>query len=115
MTRKSRRHARIPFGASVELWKYRNPVHVRAGDLSAGGIFLRTTDDIAEGSFLTIRISLPGDRPFSALCRVVRAQNAGVSRRRGLALTFVDISLKDRARIESYVAQREFVPSASVA
>ena len=106
-SRRHRSHARIPFGGQVELWKYRTPTQFRASDLSAGGIFLRTRDDIAEGSYLTIRIPLPGARPLSALCKVVRSQS-GRSRlsHRGLALSFVDVAPSDRRRIQGYVWER---------
>ena len=105
--RPLRAHARIPFGARVELWKYRTPSPVRAGDLSAGGIFLKTRDEIAEGSYLTLRIPLPTGRPFTALCKVVRQQvGRGAVSHRGLALSFVDIAPRDRERIDAYVRER---------
>ena len=106
-SKRHRRHARIPFGAQIELWKFRTPTPVTAADLSAGGIFLRTREDIAEGSFLTIRIRLAGSRPLSALCKVVRSQSGrSLITRRGLGLSFVDIAPSDRDRIQSYVRER---------
>ena len=104
--RPDRAHARTPFGGRVELWKYRTPQAVTAADISAGGVFLRTRDEIREGSYVTIRIPLPGERPFSALCRVVRQQSGARQRNRGLALAFVDIAPRNRELIASYVAGR---------
>lgn len=105
--RPLRAHARIPFGARVELWKYRTPSPVRAADLSAGGIFLKTREDVAEGSYLTLRIPLPSGRPFTALCKVVRQQvGRGAVSHRGLALSFVDITPRDRVRVQDYVRER---------
>lgn len=108
--RPHRRHVRVPFGAPVELWRFRAASSVRAADLSAGGVFLRTQEPVQEGSYITIRIALPGTRPFSALCRVVRAQSdRGGVRAPGIALTFVDIAPRDKERIALYVDERSSV------
>ena len=102
-----RAHRRVPFGAHVEFWKNRTPVSLRAGDLSAGGVFVKTDDDLAEGSYVTVRIPLPHGQPVTVLCRVVRQQmGRGAISHRGAALYFVDIAPRDRARIEAYVLER---------
>lgn len=103
-TRRERRHARAPFGAPVELWKQRTPTLVKAVDISRGGLFLSTDEIVGEGSYLTVRIALPGYRRFTAMCRVTRVQcGRGLVRGPGLGLEFIDVSPADKERIDAYV------------
>lgn len=104
--RRERRFERAPFGAQVELWKNRTPTPVTALDISRGGLFLRTTEPIAEGSYLTLRIGLPGGPRFSALCRVIRVQaGGGLLSAPGIGVEFLDVGPREKRAIDDYVTR----------
>ena len=100
----SRRFARAPFGSTVQLWSNRAAKRIKASDISGGGLFLQTDSALPSGSYLTVRIQLPGESGFSALCRVAREDpGRTLIGRRGVALEFIDIGPSNRARILGYV------------
>jgi hypothetical protein len=105
MTRRERTHPRVPYGSTVKVWKARTPEDIRALDLSRGGLFLRTEEDIPAGSYLTLTIELPQGPRFTALCRVAHREDGRI--RRGLGLEFIDVAPKALAAIEEYVTVAE--------
>ena len=107
MQRRNRETQRVPFGAAVDLWKARDPTAVQALDISSGGLFLRTDEQIRQGSYLTLRIQLPGHRAFTAMCRVVRqGLDRALQAHMGVGVEILDIQRSDRRRIERFVADR---------
>ena len=99
-TRKFRRSPRRRLNTAVSLWKNRTPEQVQAKDISATGVFIETAEFIRPGSFLTLTLNLPAQPRFTALCKVVRANNG---RGFGVGLEFVDVKRKDRERIVEFV------------
>ena len=100
----SRRHPRAPFAGTVAMWQQRQPHLVPARNLSANGLYLITDVDLGEGSLLTLRLSLPGQRGMTVLSRVVRTQRGRAPLlSAGLAVEFIDIDPRDRARLAGYV------------
>lgn len=105
ITKMTRRHARALFSGSVAIWRNRQPQLVRAKDLSAGGVFLRTDQQLGEGSLLTLRVSVPGRRGFTVLGKVVRNQYGRAPlKESGIAVEFVDIAPRDRAYLDGFVS-----------
>jgi uncharacterized protein (TIGR02266 family) len=104
---RTRLYERVPFGTRVDLYRSRLPVGVRARDLSAGGLFVETRERLAEGGYVTLRLSLPGQAPFTTMCRVTRVTSGrGLLVPAGAGLAFVDIAPRDRAAIRELVTTR---------
>ncbi|MFH1807708.1 MAG: PilZ domain-containing protein [Pseudomonadota bacterium] len=102
----SRQHSRTTYSGTIAVWRDRQPHLMQARDLSAGGCFLATDERMGEGSLLTLRLSLPGERGMTVLGRVIRNQ-VGLRplKRPGVAIEFLDIRPSDRARVDGYVGR----------
>lgn len=64
-------------------------VYARIGNLSEGGIFLRTSTPLREGARATLRFG--GDQPVEAPARVIWARVEGQGGTPGMGLQFEDI------------------------
>jgi c-di-GMP-binding flagellar brake protein YcgR len=106
-TAEKRTHCRVPYSGRVDYYCWDQRRSAEALEISADGIFLRSSEVLPEGSLITLRLSLPGfARGFTVLGRVVHVVLGGVVRRRGMGVHFLDIAPRDRDRILSYAAQR---------
>jgi uncharacterized protein (TIGR02266 family) len=77
LARRSSR--RVPLSVAVVCRLRGRTLRLRTKDLGAGGLFLKTPDDLPRGTRFTADFSLPdpdergrGQRPISATCEVVR-------------------------------------------
>jgi c-di-GMP-binding flagellar brake protein YcgR len=92
----------------VKFFDWNRPFQAGAEQISASGVFLRTTSELPEGSMLTMRLTIPGlARAFTVLGRVVRTVRGSLLRTPGLGVHFVDIADCDRRALLEYVAVRE--------
>ena len=119
MQRRPRRTERVAFHQELELWHGRSPLPVRATNLSEGGLFIQLSEDAIpgaglpeRGSYLTLRIALPGQERFSALCRVSHVVTEDAAQEKpgakaGLGVRFFDLSLAGKARIQAYLEQAQ--------
>lgn len=71
-------------------------VYARIGNLSEGGLFLRTSTPLVEGSVATLRFG--GERPIEAQARVVWARLEGQGGAPGMGLVFEGV---DADRLET--------------
>lgn len=108
MDADQRKYPRAPLSGTVKVFEWNRPFQAGAEEISASGVFLRTTSVLPEGSMLTMRLSIPGlARAFTVLGRVVRTVRGSLLRAPGLGVHFVDISDSDRRSLLDYVALRE--------
>ncbi len=104
----ARAFPRAPFTSEVTYFEWGHPREARAAEIGGNGMFLRTRDLLPVGSFVTVRLALPGlGRGFTVLSkvvRVVRGGRAGLSPS-GMGLEFVDIGASNRGRVLAYIAR----------
>lgn len=78
-------------------------------NLSRGGIFIATGEEIAAGDVFTVEFSLPGDRGLVYTCRaeVVWKRSAMPGRKlpAGIGLKFIDLPEEDAETIDRWVEQ----------
>ena len=72
---------------------------VQSANIGAGGVLLTTDEPLPPRSLLTLRINMPEGGGFTVLGRVVRTAEA----QRTMAVEFVDILPRERARLDAYV------------
>lgn len=105
----ARSFPRAPFTAAIRYFEWDRPREAHASEISAGGLFLRTRELLPEGSFITLRLLLPGaGHAFTVLGKVVhvmRGSHVG-HKPAGMGVEFLDIGARERCRIEDYVASR---------
>src|SRR4051812_20013604 len=89
--KENRRHARVH--ARVRCWCEGDNVtlYTRVGNVSEGGIFLRTSTPMAPGSRTHLRLELGGAEPCEADATVVWARGAGDVGPPGMGLMFVGL------------------------
>ncbi len=97
---EKRRYPRTAFAVQVD--KEGQPAIGIATDLSAGGMFVETSNPASPGSTLNLRIQLGlGEPPLEVKTEILyTVLNSGMGAR------FVEISPADRQRIEAYLARR---------
>ncbi len=100
---RTRSHPRVPLSSTVDLWVPRTKAPVKARNISAGGLFLDADPLITDGAYLTVRVRVPGEGAFTALCRVTRRVLPHRLSRGGIALEFLDVGPKQRGWLTSYV------------
>jgi|GEM_PF-1486332 len=105
-----RRFPRAPLSAQgllhtgrVQLWTSRRPTLISAANISAGGVFLAMQDAAAPGSYLTLRVDLPGERGFNAMGRVLRRVDGSRTEDNGVAVEFLDLVPSQRSAIQRFV------------
>lgn len=107
MTTNHRQFNRVPMSGPVKFFDWNEPRQAEVTEISAGGVFLRTRESLAEGAMLTLRVTLPGlKRAFTVLGKVVRTVKGGLFAPPGMGVRFVDLSPGDRQTILEYVARR---------
>ena len=107
MTPEHREFTRAPMTGSVRFFEWNEVRSADAVEISASGIFLKTSRLLAEGSMLTLRLTLPGlKRAFTVLGKVVRTVKGGLLAAPGMGVRFMDLQPSDREEILSYVARR---------
>lgn len=100
--------ARAPFTQAVTYYEWDRPRQAAGAEISASGIYLRTTEPLQVGSLLTLRLQLPGGPAFTVLGRVARSIRPafGSLAQAGMGIRFLDISAAGRDAIAGYVAGR---------
>jgi uncharacterized protein (TIGR02266 family) len=99
--------SRAPLTGLVKFFAWSTPQQAEAMEISVEGIFLKTTEPLAEGRLLTLRLQLPdGSQPFTVLGKVVRTVKGSQLRLAGMEVRFVDLAATDRAAIAAYVQRR---------
>jgi uncharacterized protein (TIGR02266 family) len=107
MTPEHREFARAPLTGSVRFFEWNEARAADAVEISASGIFLKTTRLLAEGSMLTLRLTLPGlRRAFTVLGKVVRTVKGGLLVAPGMGVQFMDLQPAERDFIRAYVSRR---------
>jgi type IV pilus assembly protein PilZ len=107
MAPEHREFTRAPLTGPVRFFEWNEARSADAVEISASGIFLKTTRLLAEGSMLTLRLTLPGlRRAFTVLGKVVRTVKGGLLAPAGMGVRFMDLQPADREIILAYVARR---------
>ncbi len=102
-----RRYPRAPLTGTVKFYEWNRPLSADAAEISGNGMFVRTDAALAEGTLVTLRLSIPGaQKGFTVLGRVVRTVRGNRLKPPGLGITFVDIASGDRRSVLEYVARR---------
>ncbi len=88
-------------------------VNARTFDISAGGLFIRTTQLPMEESYLGARLVLPTGRRISCILRVawINDYNASalvINRPPGFGASFLEIGLDDRRAIAEALRRKPF-------
>jgi uncharacterized protein (TIGR02266 family) len=103
-----RAHQRAPLTGAVKFFEWNKARQAEALEISAGGIFLRTKEVLAEGAMVTLRVTLPGLRQaFTVLGKVVRTVRGGLFSQPGMGVRFVDLKPAERSIISNYVMARQ--------
>lgn len=106
-----REFQRAPLSGEVKFYEWDQLRQAVATEISGGGIFLRTSESLPEGSMLTLRVNLPGVRKaFTVLGKVVRTVKGGLMAAPGMGVRFLDLQPTDRASILEYVSTRALTP-----
>jgi hypothetical protein len=105
--RGQREFPRAPLSESIRFFDWNEAFDAQALEIGGGGLFLQTDLPIAEGSLLTLRVTLPAGATFTVLGKVVRTVRGGWAqlRKPGLAIQFMDLSATDRQAVLTYVAR----------
>lgn len=107
MRHDNRQFHRAPLTQPVKFFEWDRASAADAVEISASGIFLKTRQLLAEGSMLTLRLTLPGLRhAFTVLGKVVRTVKGGLLAPAGMGIRFLDLRPGDRDAIVAYVSQR---------
>jgi len=101
-----REFPRAPIGVPVRYWDWGTARLAEGLELSANGLFLKTTQILAEGARLTVRLELPGRQGMTVLGQVVRTVKGGLLAVAGMGVRFVDLSPSQRELINQFVATR---------
>jgi uncharacterized protein (TIGR02266 family) len=104
---ESRKHARAPYREGVRYFEWDRARMAQGTEISAGGMFLKTSAPLAEGKMVTLRLALPGSSAgFTVLARVIRTVQGGILREPGMGVQFLDITPGARALIQHFVEGR---------
>jgi c-di-GMP-binding flagellar brake protein YcgR len=77
-------------------------------NISAGGVLFSSSESFPPGSILQLEMELPDeDKPLECLARVVRVDEAEPGRLYSIAVCFLDMSNKDRAKIDRYIRKEQ--------
>lgn len=101
-----REFPRAPIGVAVRYWEWGTARQAEGVELSANGLFLKTTQVLPEGARVTVRLELPGQRGMTVLGEVVRTVKGGLLAVAGMGVRFVDLSPSQRELISDFVAAR---------
>lgn len=104
MLQERRRHARVPIHGPVQCQAGSIRFNAAGHDISEGGIRLRASKPLPEGTKVSVSLTLPGQSaPFEAPGMVVRAEEEGM-----LSLQFGDLLLPTRHQLRAFLgAQME--------
>lgn len=107
MRHENREFHRAPLTGPVKFFEWDRASAADAVEISGSGIFLKTRQLLAEGSMLTLRLTLPGlKHAFTVLGKVVRTVKGGLLAPAGMGIRFLDLRPTDREAILAYVSQR---------
>lgn len=107
MKHENREFHRAPLSSPVKFFIWGKAVAADAIEISGSGIFLKTQTLLAEGSMLTLRVTLPGLRhAFTVLGKVVRTVKGGLLAPAGMGIRFMDLMPAERDTICAYVEPR---------
>jgi type IV pilus assembly protein PilZ len=99
---------RIPTALPVAFQDRETLVRAYTGDLSTGGLFIKTDHPLPPGRQFVIRLRLPGlTEPLQIQCEVVWArtpEQAGPDQPTGMGVKFSQMSTKDSERLRKYLA-----------
>lgn len=112
--RRTRAFDRAPLSGKVDLWLRRQKAPMKARDISAGGLFLEADPNLDLGSYASVRVRVPGEGAFTALCRVTRRVLPHGLKPGGLGLEFLNLGPKERQWVTTYVARSASLPRPSV-
>ena len=98
--KEKRKHARIPVTARVSMVERGKKDFYFTKDLSVGGIFLLTEEDIPIGTNLDLEIAVQGMKDLIKLKgKVVRAEREG-EKLVGFGVQFVDVARDDSKKLK---------------
>ncbi|MEJ2024675.1 MAG: TIGR02266 family protein [Deltaproteobacteria bacterium] len=103
----SRSEARIPKALSLSFKDRDAFIRAYTGNISAGGLFIKTENPLGPGRVFQLKLSLPGiEKPMQIKCEVVWARKREFStpdKPSGMGVKFAEIAEKDYKLIERYL------------
>ena len=105
MNVERRKHPRLAISIDVDFGSEHNFYAGSTRDISQGGLFINTDQDLQVGSELTVRMKLL-DQQFVIPCEVVWALQDEGGRNVGVGVRFLKLSRARRKAIEEFMAQR---------
>jgi uncharacterized protein (TIGR02266 family) len=96
---EKRKFRRVPLATMVHTEAAGQPYSVEGRNISAGGMLVKTEKTLEEGLLLRLEFQLPGDLDPVHATGVVQHVLPGSF----MGIRFVDLSHRDRRRIEAYV------------
>jgi len=99
---------RAPYAGAITYFEWGKPREAVAAGIGGNGVFLRTPEILPVGSFVTVRLALPGAaKPFTVLGKVVRVVRGGTGLTpNGIGVEFVDMAANQRKGVLDYIASR---------
>ena len=101
-----REEARIPRTLSVSYKDKQSFLKAFTDNISNGGLFIKTTNPLAEGEMFFLRLQLPDfSEPMKIKCEVVWAnkQEEGKDRPPGMGIKFLEADEKDKLTLKKYI------------
>jgi len=104
MTEDKRKHVRVPITAKVSKISEGEKKFYFTKDLSIGGVYLLTEEDIPIGTILNLEISVQGLKQLLILKgKVVRVEKKE-GKTNGVGIQFIDIADEDMENLKTILA-----------
>ncbi len=101
-----RRFARVQTKLQIQFVYADGFFELKTEDLSLGGLFIATENQVPVGEKIRLVLHIPGGQPsVKALCEVVRVVDASPGQLAGLGVRFLQLEEKDLHAIRQYLAQ----------
>jgi uncharacterized protein (TIGR02266 family) len=103
----SRREARVPRAVSLSYKDQESFARAYTGNISGGGLFIRTKNPLGQGDQFVLNLQLAGlPNPMRIKCEVVwsRAEESAAGKRPpGMGVKFLEMSTKDEQALKHYL------------
>src|SRR5580658_11069080 len=107
-----RSHDRFPVEWAVDCVAEDTFLYASITNISAMGIFVRTTDPLAIGTRLVLSFAPPGHEPFKlegVVAWVNKVRPGGDNPNPGMGMKFIDLALEDRERLVEIIRTIAYV------
>lgn len=102
MGAERRRHPRVPYGQRGWVEAGAITLYAAVGNLSEGGLFVRTHAPLGRGTRARVRLPVGGSGEIEAVAEVVW-ESTGNGGPAGMGMAFVDLGDRERERLKSFL------------